>query len=266
MELAVAHVPGQEVKALKAAGDQRASVCWSGRVPTALPACTPPAAPPLDVLTSAAGNPAVTTGDAVQALAGLLQHTASGAPLLPIAPKAGAHSGPHPGRLPGQRIASAARLAARRLRVACTRRLGGRAAGACWSHSRRHRRVPGPAGDRARGDGGCGEPGGGAGAHHALLPGSAAPQPPPTHTQPLDLGLGALPAFEHELTLPRARGMAVIRAAPRGDGLLVQLCLPPRAAAACAAAACWRRWRPARAGWAATAACDEEEMGQPEGD
>lgn len=43
--------------------------------------------PPCPTATAAA-NPAVTTGDAVQAAAALLIHAAMGRPLLPVAPKA----------------------------------------------------------------------------------------------------------------------------------------------------------------------------------
>ena len=68
----------------------------------------------------------------------------------------------------------------------------------------------------------------------SLTPPSLSRNPSHRQTkQPLDLGLGKLPTVDQELTLPLARGMAVIRPAqpPFAGGLFLRLCLKPKDAA-----------------------------------
>lgn len=97
MQLVVLHLPQEQIAALKklaaggwfwgwaGAGRGRDSACCSPMATNVLTRhqCLWVATPHLD----AGGNPAVTTGDAVQAVAALIMHAASGRPLLPVAPK-----------------------------------------------------------------------------------------------------------------------------------------------------------------------------------
>ena len=90
-DIAILHLPQSGVARIKAAAAGEAGLGrWHGTaqpaaVPCLLNLCRALRCPPTP---HAAGNPAVTTGDAVQAAAALLLHAAQGKPLLPVAPKA----------------------------------------------------------------------------------------------------------------------------------------------------------------------------------
>ncbi|PRW20583.1 putative acetyltransferase isoform X2 isoform A [Chlorella sorokiniana] len=182
----------------------------------------------------------ITSGDAVQAAAALLMHTADGRPLLPVAPKhlavivqlpapesyfgngcrllrasmpAGtpqpaAHDAPAALRA----LASAIRKATAAFRTSPEEQLKAMADTEALAAAPAPRMLAFLASKR-----------------RPLLTCSLNYVP----AQPkMDLGLGTAALVDRELTHPLARGMVVIRGAeqPYSDGLLVQLCVSPQAA------------------------------------